>query len=200
MRSRAERPSGATSTSYSASASVFCSRSRMLASSSTTRTRGLALAAAGFAAAAACAAGRPPPRGRWLSSQASMSRLRNRHCRPTRTAGILPALISRYTVRRLTCRYSSTSSVVRNVSSIMLQRPGRCDRQFNGEHGPALRMVCGEDLAAVLLHDAVRDGQPEPRSLADLFRRVERLEDARQRVLGDADAGVAQRRDDAIAR
>ena len=36
-----------------------------------------------------------PPRGRWLSSQASMSRLRNRHCRPTRTAGILPALIRR---------------------------------------------------------------------------------------------------------
>ena len=36
-----------------------------------------------------------PLRGRWLSSQASMSRLRNRHCRPTRTAGILPALISR---------------------------------------------------------------------------------------------------------
>ena len=58
------------------------------------------------------------PFGRWLSSQASMSRLRKRHWRPTRTAGILPALISRYTVRKLTWRYSSTSSVVRNVSSI----------------------------------------------------------------------------------
>ena len=38
---------------------------------------------------------RAPPRGRWLSSHASMSRLRNRHCRPTRTAGIFPALIKR---------------------------------------------------------------------------------------------------------
>ena len=36
---------------------------------------------------------RLPPRGRWLSSHASMSRLRKRHCRPTRTAGILPALM-----------------------------------------------------------------------------------------------------------
>ena len=31
-----------------------------------------------------------PPRSRWLSSQASMSRLRKRHWRPTRTAGNLP--------------------------------------------------------------------------------------------------------------
>ena len=36
-----------------------------------------------------------PLRGRWLSSHASMSRFLNRHWRPTRTAGIFPALISR---------------------------------------------------------------------------------------------------------
>ena len=97
MRSSAERPSGATSTSYSSlSDSVFSSRSRMLASSSTTSTRLRVGPAAGRAAAAgAGAAWRGPPRGRWLSSHASMSRLRNRHCRPTRTAGILPALMSR---------------------------------------------------------------------------------------------------------
>ena len=52
-------------------------------------------------------AGEVPPglragAARWLSSHASISRFRNRHCRPTRTAGIFPALISRYTVRRLT--------------------------------------------------------------------------------------------------
>ena len=41
-----------------------------------------------------------------------MSVFRNRHCRPTRTAGILPALMSQYTVRRLTWRYWRTSSVV----------------------------------------------------------------------------------------
>ena len=91
----------------------------MLASSSTTRTRGRVAPLAWRTGADAAGAGRDPPRGRWLSSQASMSRLRNRHWRPTRTAGILPALISRYTVRRLTWRYSRTSSVVRNVSSII---------------------------------------------------------------------------------
>src|SRR6185295_5576044 len=151
MRSRADRPSGATSTSYSASANVLARRSRMLASSSTTSTRGRVVPVAGRAGVAG--AGREPPRGRWLSSHASMSRLRNRHCRPTRTAGIFPALISRYTVRRLTWRYSRTSSVVRNVSSIIRQGPGDRDRQFDGEHGATVRMVGGDDLAAVLLHD-----------------------------------------------
>ena len=44
----------------------------------------------------AAAAAQPAPlRERWLSSHASMSRLRKRHWRPTRTAGIFPALISR---------------------------------------------------------------------------------------------------------
>src|SRR5438128_7178772 len=129
-----------------------------------------------------------------------MSRLRNRHCRPTRTAGIFPALISRYTVRRFTWRYSRTSSVVRNVSSIMHGRPGHPDRQLDGEHGATVRMVGGDDLTAVFLHDAVRDGQSEPGALADFLGGVERLEDARQRVLGNTDAGVAHRRDDPVAR
>src|SRR5437773_10695763 len=153
----AVRPSGATSPSYSASASVFARRSRRLASPSTTSRGGRVVPVAGRTGAAG-AAGREPPRGRWLSSHASMSRLRNRHCRPTRTAGIFPALISRYTVRRLTWRYSRTSSVVRNVSSIMRQRPDRRrGRQFDGEHGTPFGVVGGDDLAAVLLHDAVSD-------------------------------------------
>src|SRR5471030_504473 len=194
MRSSAERPSGATSTSYSASASVFASRSRMLASSSTTRTRGRALPGTAGRAAAAAGVGREPPRGRWLSSQASMSRLRNRHWRPTRTAGIFPALISRYTVRRLTWRYSRTSSVVRNVSSIMLQRPADGDGQLDGEHGAPVWMVAGDDLAAVLLDDPVGDRQSEPGALADFLGRVKRFEDPRQRVFGNADAGVADRK------
>ena len=86
--------------------------------------RPAAAATAATGRAAGAGAGLLAPRGRWLSSHASMSRLRKRHWRPTRTAGIFPALISRYTVRRLTWRYSRTSSVVRNVSSIMRQRPG----------------------------------------------------------------------------
>src|SRR3954466_14083817 len=153
-------PSGATSTSYSLfSVRVFSSSSRMLASSSTTRTRRRTLPAAGRGAAdAAGAPWRVPPRGRWLWSHASISRLRNRHCRPTRTAGILPALISRYTVRRLTWRYSRTSSVVRKVSSIIDQCPLHgLHRQFNGEHGAAVGMVGGDDLPAVILDDAVCD-------------------------------------------
>src|SRR5438045_3007011 len=164
IRSSAERPSGATSTSYSASASVFASRSRMLASSSTTRIRGRVLPVAGRSGCDA--AGRDPPRGRWLSSQASMSRLRKRHWRPTRTAGILPALISRYTVRRLTWRYSRTSSVVRNVSSIIDSCPPHSlqelHRQFNGEQGTALGVVGGDNLPAVILDDPVRDRQAQP--------------------------------------
>src|SRR5712671_5926596 len=187
MRSSAERPSGATSTSYSASASVLASRSRMLASSSTTSTRGRPLPA-GVVRAGAVGAGRaPPPRGRWLSSQASMSRLRKRHCRPTRTAGIFPALISRYTVRRLTWRYSRTSSVVRNVSSIIDSCPALhflqgLHWQFDGEHGAAPGIVGGDNLPAVILDDPVRNGQAQPGAFADLFRRVERLENVRQHL------------------
>src|SRR6185295_913014 len=103
-----------------------------------------------------------------------MSRLRNRHCRPTRTAGIFPALISRYTVRRLTCRYSRTSSVVRKVSSIMracsvVMRRFRTDWQLNRENSPTLRVVGGRKVASVLLNDAVRDGQPETRAFPDVL-------------------------------
>src|SRR5436190_12710985 len=190
MRSSAERPSGATSTSYSASASVFASRSRMLASSSTTRMRGREAAVEGRAGAAAgAAATRAPPRGRWLSSHASMSRLRKRHWRPTRTAGILPALISRYTVRRLTWRYSRTSSVVRKVSSIM-----RLHRQFDGKDGAAVGMVGGDNLPAMILDDPVCDRQAQPGAFADFFRRVERLKNVREHLGREAAARVADGR------
>src|SRR5205085_3756419 len=151
-------------------------------SSSTTRTRGRVapLGARGGAGAEE----RAPPRSRWLPSHASMSRLRNRHWRPTRTAGILPALISRYTVRRLTWRYSRTSSVVRNVSSIIdrVQTPERPEprqilhgihRELHAQHGAAVGMVGGDNLAAVILDDPVGDRQAEPGAFADLFRRVE---------------------------
>src|SRR6476646_10330189 len=173
IRSSAERPSGATSTSYSARASVLESRSRMLASSSTTSTRGRAL----------------PPPGRGLSSQAPMSRLRKRHWRPTRTAGILPALIRRYTVRRLTCRYARTSSVVRKVSSIMLIR----DRQFHGEDGASVRMIGSRDPAAMLLDDSVRQREAQSDPLPNVLRREERLEDAWKRAIAESRAVIPQR-------
>src|SRR5436190_8987516 len=190
IRSSAERPSGATSTSYSASASVFASRSRMLASSSTTSTRGRAvLPEAGRAGVAAAGTGRAPPRSRWLSSQASMSRLRKRHWRPTRTAGIFPALINRYTVRRLTWRYSRTPSVVRKVSSIM-----RLHRQFDGKDGAAVGMVGGDNLPAMILDDPVCDRQAQPGAFADFFRRVERLKNVREHLGREAAARVADGR------
>src|SRR4029077_20636747 len=99
-----------------------------------------------------------------------MLRLRRRTWRQTRTAGILPALISRYTVRRLTCRYSRTSSVVRNVSSIM-RSLSRLHGQFDGEDRSALWVVAGDDVAAMFLHNPVRNRQSQPRPLADFLRR-----------------------------
>src|SRR5258705_13677844 len=178
----------------------------MLASSPTTSTGGRTGAAGRGEGAGPCggegivAGGRAAPRGRWLSSQASMSRLRKRHWRPTRTAGIFPALISRYTVRRLTWRYSRTSSVVRNVSSIMRQRPDRRrSRQFDGEHGAPIGVVGGDDLPAVFLDDAVGDGQSQARAFANFLRRIKRFENARQGALGNPHAGIMHGRDDAVA-
>src|SRR6185503_4625225 len=172
----------------------------------TTSTLGRVAPVACRTGVVAAGAGRaPPPRGRWLSSQASMSRLRKRHWRPTRTAGILPALISRYTVRRLTWRYSRTSSVVRNVSSIIdwcptLHSSCGLHRQFDGENGAAPGMVGGDNLPAVILDDPVRDRQAQPGAFADFFRRVERLENVRQHVGREAAPRVPDRRDDRLAR
>src|SRR4029077_17449224 len=97
-------------------------------------------------------------------AHAAFARVGTRHGRPTRTAGILPALISRYTVRRLTWRYSRTSSVVRNVSSIIDWCPPVAfltglHRQFDGKHGAASWVVGGDNLSAVVLDDPVRDRQ-----------------------------------------
>ena len=75
-----------------ARASVFDSISRMLDSSSTTSTR---CRSGGFDWRRPVSDGAAGGAARWPSSQASMSRLRKRHCRPTRTAGIFPALIRR---------------------------------------------------------------------------------------------------------
>src|SRR5581483_9775015 len=127
-----------------------------------------------------------------------MSRFRNRHWRPTRTAGIFPALIRRYTVRRLTWRYSRTSSVVRNVSSIMRSAPRRRHRwKLDREDRAALGVITSGNVTAVLLHDAVGDREPQPGAFADFLGRVKRLEQPAQRFVGNAGAGVAHGCDDA---
>src|SRR5262245_29069875 len=114
-----------------------------------------------------------------------MSRFRKRHCRPTRTAGILPALIRRYTVRRLTRRYSSTCSVVRNVSSVMIAVPSCQEGQIHGHDRSAGGVIRRGDDAAVILDDAIGDGHAEAGPLADVLRRVERLEDTRERFVAN---------------
>src|SRR5574340_927279 len=63
-------------------------------------------------------------------------------------------------------------------------------RQEHAEHGAALGMVQGHDLAAVLLEDAVANAQPQPGSLAHALGGVEGVEDAMW--LADARAVVAE--------
>ena len=51
----------------------------------------------------------------------------------------------------------------------------------------------------MLLHDRVRDGQPEPRALADLLRREERIEDFRLQLLRYPGTVVVDLEDDRLA-
>ena len=130
-----------------------------------------------------------------------MSRLRNRHWRPTRTAGNLAGLdqpVDRAQVD-LEVLQDFLGRQKRFVNHSSASSAAGRDRQLDREDGAAVRMVGGDDLPAVLLHDAVGDRQPQARALADLLGRVERLEDARQRVGRNAVPGVAHRRDDPVA-
>src|SRR5699024_907354 len=76
---------------------------------------------------------------------------------------------------------------------------GRFDRQTHLEHGPP-RLGVDADLAAVAIHhDAPGDVEPETGALADILRRVARLERARRHRRRHACAGVADL-DAAVAR
>ncbi len=55
------------------------------------------------------------------------------------------------------------------------------NRKVHREHGAAAGVIRCGDQAAVLLNDAIGCREPEARPLADVLRRVERFEDARQR-------------------
>ena len=63
-------------------------------------------------------------------------------------------------------------------------------RQKDRELRALARLAVDEDEAAGLLDDAVDGREAEPGAGADLLGREERLEDARQILLGDADAGI----------
>src|SRR5437870_12884767 len=72
-----------------------------------------------------------------------------------------------------------------------LSRTAQRDRDREG--GASAGRVLRPDLAPVLLHDLVADGQPQPGALADRLGRVERIEDAAEALGRDARAGVADR-------
>jgi hypothetical protein len=69
----------------------------------------------------------------------------------------------------------------------MHQRPAaRAVGNSTVKMAPPSGVIRGADVSPVFLHDAVRDRQPESGALADVLRRVERFEDARQCVRRDA--------------
>ena len=80
-----------------------------------------------------------------------------------------------------------------------MTRRGRLARRLGGgdggqlesEHG-AVRHALGGEPPAVLLDDAVRYREPEPRALPHLLRREEGLEDARHDLGRDAGAVVLE--------
>ncbi len=63
-------------------------------------------------------------------------------------------------------------------------------RQVDLEHGALVRRAVDKDEAAGLLDDAVDRRQAEPGAGADLLGREERLEDALDVLLRDADPGI----------
>ena len=64
-------------------------------------------------------------------------------------------------------------------------------RQQHADRGPFADSAVDEDVAAALRHDPVHRRQAEPRALAGFLRRVERLEDVRERGFVHPETGVA---------
>src|SRR5687767_12130095 len=98
----------------------------------------------------------------------------------------------------------SSSSMTRIL--LMASRPSRPrrahlfgERQTDGEARALADLAVAGDRAAVFLHDAVRDREPEAGALANLLGREERIVDARQLLGRNARAGVADFDDRAAA-
>ena len=92
-------------------------------------------------------------------------------------------------------RIRSSSSTTSTEVFIALTPPparrlGR-HRERHAQRGAAARVVLGGDHAADLAHDLHRDRQPEPG--AHRAGGEERIEDLLHQLLGDPDAGVAER-------
>ena len=72
--------------------------------------------------------------------------------------------------------------------------------QMNRERRALPQRAVDGDVAADLQHDAVDRREAEPGTAVRILRREERLEDARARLVGHADAGVADLEHDVAAR
>ncbi len=74
---------------------------------------------------------------------------------------------------------------------------GRCGKADDEGGSLAIGVVVAENLASVLLHDAVADAEAEAGSLADLLGGEEGIENAIG--MGDAVAVIAERNFDGVA-
>ena len=168
----------------------------MLASSSTTRTRGRAVpvagrgpapAAAGAARAAARALAVEPGVDVALAEAPLAADAHRRNL-----AGLdQPVDGAKIDLEVLQDLFGGEKRFVNHA----LASRRRCAGSSTVNTAPPSGWFAADDLPAVLLDDAVGDRQPEAGALADLLRRVERLEDARQRVSrGMPVAGVAHGR------
>src|SRR5205085_11485639 len=72
-------------------------------------------------------------------------------------------------------------------------------QEVDREHGALAGRTVDEDEAAGLLDDAVDGGEAEPGAGADLLGREERLEDAHEILLRDAESGIGDLDEDVVA-
>src|SRR3954463_13477540 len=99
----------------------------------------------------------------------------------------------------------SSSSMTRMEECVIASDPLRLrqtarvgERQADGEPRALADMAVARDRAAVLLHDAVGNREPQPGALADFLGREERIVDPRQLLRGNAGARVADLHDRAV--
>src|SRR5450432_585140 len=99
-----------------------------------------------------------------MSASASSAAVRNRQSNPLRARP--------FTSISHMATSSSTIRIALPIGSILV------GRQVNGEAAALADVAVHGDPTAVLLDDAVADGEAEPGPLPDVFRREEGLEDA----------------------
>ena len=112
-----------------------------------------------------------------------------------------PMCVSMVRVRFRTCGSSSTRRMVSVAGCAAASAPGRTadsgGRRYAGQidlnDGALARLALNQNLAPVLLDDAVDDGEPQACAFALILGGEERLEQPRLDCRVHADAGVADR-------